>query len=369
MVPSRSNVEYGFEVSPGFLWQTLDELASVPEHGRGLFAGTLAERNVYWRSFASFVRQAKTYWMAAESTNGSASALNYYYCFLQLAKAELLRTVPVADVEKRTNHGLTHKHSASGTFAGEKLTVVDGVFPKLYAQRTGLGLPLKEEIQVNRLLLQIPEIGVELVRSGLGQPKTFAGMHAIVWDGFQAWPILCFPDAAALNDATQPVFRLLHQSFEEIDLSSFQNWRDVFAMSRRLMPKGLFMLQSRNPVAFGAGPPDAAITVAGFGLFNAVGNHLSDPVRDRADFMLSLTLTKTGAWTRPMPAPLARYALIYWLSSVVRYRPRIVDRALSPDQAWLADAFAMNTPLFLLEAAVAGILKDQLRFQPSGYRI
>jgi hypothetical protein len=49
-----------------------------------------------------------------------------------------------------------------------------------------------------------------------------------------------------------------------------------------------------------------------------------------------------------MPASLARYALMFYASSLVRYRPAMFDAQLFPEQAYLFDAIARECVLPIL---------------------
>jgi len=57
----------------------------------------------------------------------------------------------------------------------------------------------------------------------------------------------------------------------------------------------------------------------------------------------------------PMPPSLARYALIYYASSLVRYKPQFFDSTLLPNQAYLFNAISRECALPLLEDVVASV--------------
>src|ERR1039457_5238180 len=57
----------------------------------------------------------------------------------------------------------------------------------------------------------------------------------------------------------------------------------------------------------------------------------------------------------PMPASLARYATIYYASSLVRYRPSIFDAQSAPENAYLFDAIARECALPILVDALTGL--------------
>ena len=66
----------------------------------------------------------------------------------------------------------------------------------------------------------------------------------------------------------------------------------------------------------------------------------------------------------PIPPSLARYVLMFYLSSLVRYAPTKLDPRRQPDQAWLFDAFAGESHIPLLVNALNGMADDPVLFHP-----
>ena len=62
-----------------------------------------------------------------------------------------------------------------------------------------------------------------------------------------------------------------------------------------------------------------------------------------------------------MRPDLARYAAIYYCSSVVRYRPSLLHGGASNEAAWLLNAFVDEARLPLLRSAVLGATGRYLR--------
>lgn len=352
--------------TPKLLWQQLERTATVADVGRGLFVGTLAERNAKWKEMRNFIRQARTYWDAASQTRGSSAALNFYYCFLNLAKAELLRDYPI-DRLRRVRHGLSHKHSATGTLPAERVELTPGVFQMLYERRVGQPIASGTRLPVTRLIRQLPEVGLESQQLGIGIPLTIPGYHVVARDSTSAWPILGFTQNVepwSHRPDREPVLRALNSAFERVTLGPAQRWRDLFAVSARSWPAELFVFQSRSTYSLD-GQPD--FVSAARVLRQAVGANVSDPIMDRADFLLSMSLFKSRRLD--LPSPLARYVLIFWLSSVVRYRPSLLDPITRSSEAWIADSLAAETPVHLLAAALAGIQGGHVTFEHHGFRL
>src|SRR3989344_3093763 len=59
---------------------------------------------------SAFIKQAKTYYDSAKTLHHRAASLNYYYCFLNLAKAAIICNSPRLH-NKGFVHGLSGRHS------------------------------------------------------------------------------------------------------------------------------------------------------------------------------------------------------------------------------------------------------------------
>ena len=367
--PGVRTIVYGDPATPAFLWLLLRQLFEVPDRGRALFPKPLAQQNLLWRAISNYMRQAKAYWEAASRTEGSSATLLYYYAFLNLAKSELLTTVPAAISGKRINHGLSYSPTNAMSMRGDVLKVVDGVFPLLYEKRTGKSLLKGTLLRVPRLFSMVREIGLEVDESGISDSQTQAVYHAVASDKVAAWPLLCFLADGFVGDAREPVTRILRRHFEQIDIAGMPvDWRQVFAISRRLNPGSLLLFQSKQTYSTGSNTNRlvAAHMEAASLVRSVLRPYITDPVTAPVEFLLSPSLKKTMEF--PMPASLARYALMYYASSLVRYKPSALDPIREAPQAWLMDSFAREAPIHLLGSALSGIRGAPLAFESVGYR-
>jgi hypothetical protein len=356
-------------VSSKLLWLILEGMANIPARGRALFPGGVPQQNKLWLEFRSFVRQARAYWDAGQSTQGSSASLLYYYCFLNLAKAELLTTLPDLVIGKRIVHGLSFSPTRAQSIRGDTLKVGTGAFSYLYEKRTGLTLPPGTFLSIPRLFSMLREVGLEVSLAGMGTTVTKSAYQAVVSDQTSSWPLVLFlGDGPALNSrgSMESVFR---KNFELVDYSKLSApWRDTFALSRRLVPGGgIQVFQSRLPFSVtseGRSFPDSR-GAARF-VRSAMHPYVGDSVQEDVEFVLSPSLLKSRAL--PMPVDLARYALIYYASSLVRYKPAALDPVRQASQAWLFDSFCRETPIFLLSNSVAGIENRPQYFESAGFR-
>jgi hypothetical protein len=71
-----------------------------------------------------------------------------------------------------------------------------------------------------------------------------------------------------------------------------------------------------------------------------------------------------------MPPSLARYAITYYASSLVRYKPSVFDAQLHPEQAYLFDAIARECALpMLIDTFSALEGRDQLFYTAASFRL
>jgi hypothetical protein len=342
----------------------LKQYADVPEKGRELFSGTLAERNTRYREFRNFVRQARAYWDGGEQVAGSASALLYYYCFLNLAKAELLLQSATLMSGMRLGHGLSYNPRGTDSVRSDYLTVNAGAFQELLAARTGVHLPNGTRLPVTNLLSQIPEIGMEMDEFGAAtRPRTTSLFHAVAFNREECWVLLALPEGRM--DGPEPLQRLLHRHFDDVQ---FADWRTIFAVSARALPAELRILQSKQTFSAKTADDQLLPDYASASHFarDVLGSHVSDPIGVNCDLLLSHSLRRSETFT--LPLGLARYAAMFYISSLVRYKPSALDPIRQGAQAWLMDSFTREVPINLLASALAGISDESIAFEPNGYR-
>ena len=75
------------------------------------------------------------------------------------------------------------------------------------------------------------------------------------------------------------------------------------------------------------------------------------PVYGKAHAAPSRLKTKFDA----LPPDLARYAAIFYLSSLVRYKPSRLDDSGRSEARWILESFSAEAGLHLLSAALKGI--------------
>lgn len=343
------------------LWSVIREYADIATEGRGLFSGSYSVRNRYWQEFRNYVRQARVYHDAALTIRGSSAALPYYYSALNLAKSELLIKHPTAVYQRRIGHGLSYNPTNARSLAGDYITVGEGVFREVYRLRTGYQLPVGTRLWVKRLLLQCHEIGWEVNKAGMGHPRASSGMHAVVSDDTHIWPMVALESNRNLPDSGDVAGRQFLRYLRPVQHPS--RWRDHFGITRRVLAPDLQFYEWKVPLELDEfDSMDQAFSTVGCAFHEELGRYLEAPDDPAFEFQFLPGLYRSRHLD--MPSSLARYALVFYASSLVRYRPSALDPQDRPRQAWLIDAFIRQSWTLLLWGSVNAMQNSINLFVP-----
>ncbi len=355
---TRGFDSYTESASIAFLLETLRTHAEIAKVGRARFPGTVAQRNALWRDFRNYVHQAISNFEAAQSVSNRSAGLLYYYAALNLAKAELLDTHAGVLVNKRIGHGLSFNPTMAKRVSGDVLTVVDGVFPLLYERRTGHRLVIGTRLPINRLLLQVPEIGVQVEAVGGGISRIGGLLQLLAADSTHSWSLLAIVDEEVLGGPTSVTAKLLLRHYEPVDGPS--DWQDSFAVSRRCQwPVTFYESRARIPLL-----ADGEMDPATWDIVLSLNSILGMTTDEEIDAFVAPSLYRTRML--PMPPSLARYALTYYASSLVRYKPQMFDGRSFPEQAYLFDAIVRELALPMLQDVLSAIQGRPAIFQSKG---
>lgn len=345
----------------GYIVETLSTHAEIAAVGRERFNGTLKQRNAVWREYRNYIRQALSNFSAAQSVPNRSAGLLYYYAALNFAKAELLDTHASHLVNRRVGHGLSFNPTNARSVSGDTLTVNDGIFRLLYERRVGEQVAPGTKLPVKRLLQQIPEVGSQVRTVGLGGSRTPGLYQAFVSDATQSWLVWAlpyYPEADNTRDSTQ---KLIAQHFNHVLPPA--RWQSVFGLGARYHAPSVAFYETVS-----------TIPAANDGYYVRETLDLAKPLRP----ILGMSTTEAfDAWLAPslyksrmlpMPPSLARYALTFYASSLLRYKPQMFDAQTFPEQAYLFDAIAREMALPLLQDVLAAALGVDVRFTGSSMR-
>ena len=335
--------------------------AELPSIGLSRFSGTLKERNALWRDYRNFLRQAISNHRAALGVDNRSASLLYYYAMLNFAKAELLAVDPSA-VRGRVSHGLRFNGTRAKTVRGDYLTVQDGVFRMLYEHRTGYELPVGTRLPIHRLLARVPEIGQQLTSIEMGPSDVCGVLFLVAADGSASWSMLALENDDGVKPTTASG-RFFARLFSRVDPPP--EWQHKFSMSRRFGPWPAFY-ESRATFphgGLGSASADVAKRAAQQNAWSA-RDILETATAGTFDAWLSPSLYRTKML--PMPPSLARYAVTYYASSLVRYRPSMFDSQIFPQYAYLFDALARECSVPMLTDILLALTKSLHFFMPDG---
>ncbi|TQJ17497.1 YaaC-like protein [Kribbella jejuensis] len=347
----------GESASVAYILETLGTHSEIAKVGRARFPGTIAERNALWREFRNYTRQAISNFQAAQLVPNRSAALLYYYAMMNFAKAELLDTHAGNIVDRRIGHGLSFSPTAAKTVSGDALIVRDGIFRLLYERRLGKTIRIGERLPVARLLTQIPEIASQLSTVDGGTCQVSGLFQMLARDAEQAWSLIAIADPGipSGNNATR---KLLARNFEEVERPP--DWRDHFALSRAFSRSLTFHESLRKIDARGVNAIPVSTTRIIFDIDDILGTQSSED----SDAWIAPSLYKTRML--PMPPAFARYALTYYASSLVRYKPQMFDSQLHPEQAYLFDAIARELAVPMLQDTLSAISQKTVLFRRAG---
>lgn len=336
--------------TPEFAWRILRAYTDVPDKGRALFPPPLANQNALLAEFRGYIRQAETYYEAGSVTRGSSAALPFYYCALNLAKAELLKSHAGRIISGvRIGHGLRGEWGQTASVRGDRLTPKDGVFTLLYRQRLGQALP-RNSLPIMRVLRNVPEIGYELSHVQ-EKPQSGDVLHSVAFNQGEMWSLLAIPESLSILESTSTSKQLLRH-FEEVSQSI--NLEEVFALSDRWRPHLLRIFQSRNTRATQPLPdgryPSADIAALLADAWEQTRLFADTSVDGWGDMVTTSSLYKSKFIS--MPASLARYAALFYASEVVRYRPSRFDSRTEPIGTWLFDSFVPQSGRRMLASSL-----------------
>ena len=341
-----------------FIIEELATHAEIAAVGRKRFTGTMAQRNILFNHFRNFMRQALSNFSAAQTVPNRSACLLYYYAALNFAKAELMDSHHTALVNTRIGHGLSFNPTNAKTVAGDVLRVVDGVFPLLYEQRTGHVLPVGTELPVKRLLRQVPEIASQVSAVGLGACQVDGIMQMIAGDARSNWLLWLLTTDEHVRNRSHVTGRLFTDHFYRVEPPP--EWLDNMGVSRRWHNYPCFY-ESRKKIPR-ASP--STFTPASVDIAAPLRPFLGLRSQEEFDAWLSPSLFKTKLL--PMPPSLARYALTYYASSLVRYKPQMFDGHVFAEQAHLFDAVARELALPMVADVLAAVVQQPVFFFSSG---
>ena len=324
---------------------SIEFITEIEEIGREHLIGCGQSRNLRstFLNMQAFVRQAKTFSRSAETLDYRASSLSYYFSFLNLVKAYIATKEP-EKIRGEVYHGLI-KPRGTRTSDRQIVEVRNGVFPTFYRLVTGQRLKLKTRFNVFDLLGYCSDVGLEYEVGGFGRHRT-TPCRAIVASEQNTGPYFGLIDVCDF-DKLEPYKKTLsafYSRLEEVDLepNSCRELFKLYAEEKRryrfFETRGLFPLNEDGKIPIGQ-----------------VMSHVYDglrpffeqtPYAGDGDFTLVAPLRKN--LQIPMRESVAIYAVMFYLSSLVRYDPTYLEKIFASREAWIFKRFVSTAPITFL---------------------
>ena len=327
------------------IFGSLDFLSEVEEVGIRFLRNAGQTRNLGKRylQFQALLRQAKSFYEAAEVLHPRASPLNYYYSFYNLAKAYIFLSDP-AYVVGRPHHGLTYHHKP-GSLSKQFVITRDGVFPKLYKLVTGENVGNKTPLNIVNLLGYSSDVGAEYQIGGFGVSKLVRCNFAITINqqANNCTPVLACHNYQPIEKFSKSL-KTFSNYFEEVETDN-RVTRELFDVLAEFKSDYKFF-ESKNvyPLAPNGGVPVPMIvedTHAAIKYFFE-----SNSYSDVTDFFMAAPLRINHQI--PMREILSIYLIMFYLCSLVRYRPDYLEKLYASKDAWIIERFTQSAPITCL---------------------
>lgn len=286
--------------------------------------------------FQAYIRQARTFFEGAEVLHHRASPLNYYYAFMNFAKAYIFLRTP-GFVDNKLVHGLFYRAQSGGLRKQSVHVDTKGVFPLLYRQVTGAAFSASSKMKVADLLGYVTDVSYEFAKLKYGKDPLYRCRFAIGVNQQTniAFPILAFQPGG--RDPSKANFHL-EKHFEQIAVDR-PLISAIFGLKGEELSRYQFFEGKElgyNDIAKLA--PRVASDLAGVLSYN--------PVDDPFLFLLNEKIRSPKL--APMQELLAIYCCMFYLGSLVRYRPDLLEAMLLTKDAWIIERFTRSAPLAFL---------------------
>jgi hypothetical protein len=329
---------------PEEVFAALEYVSEIPTVGQSFLRSLGTPKpKASFEQFRAFIRQGKTFFQAAQALHFRAGALMYYYAFLNLAKAFILITDPKS-VSGRIQHGLSLGPVSRRPLSSQAVPVASapGVFHRFYQIQMGVPLPPALRLNMGTLLGYASDVKYEYEHAGYGSHRVLPVKCRFL--SHQAsritWPVLAVSDFSNLSlykkslksfmayfEPISPPRNLIRSTFDIYaeDYPHYMFFQSIKAYQWTL-DDSIDLRQIRHDILAACGP-----------MFQA-------PIYDDGhDFCLALPLRKTRQL--PMNESLAIYSAMFFLGSLVRYRPAYLEGLLDSTDAWIIERFVKASPL------------------------
>ena len=291
--------------------------------------------------FQAYIRQGCTFYEAAEVLHHRASPLNYYYAFLNFAKALILLRTPSFQ-DHNLQHGLTADSISSNTRKQSIIVKHNGVFPLFYRQVMGKHVAPQTKLTLASLFAYCQDIGFEYhaLKYGISRPmpcKFIVGMSGAT---NTAAPVIAI--AGGPTKLTQALRSLLEKTFEQVEMPA-STVRNVFnCLAHEQSAMAFYQGKKDYPVINNTTDLQLIVNDVVLALKGAISY---TPFDDEFLFVLNPPITPKR---HEMNETIAIYCSMFALGSLVRYKPHLMEAMLLTKDAWLVERYVKSAPITFL---------------------
>ena len=341
------------------LWLYIRSFSEIKSRGEELVRlhrNATGDVDSVGKKFRSFVRQAESYWHVARATSYRSSPLLYYYSFLNLAKAYLVLVNP--DFPNRVFHGLSFDTDTKEESLDKHVLKVSlnekQVFSLLY--KDWFETDSSRELQIKELLSYTRDISLQYLQGNFGPSRSFSFMAkcAIDRDNHTAFTVAAFPKGINL-DKYSNVFKTFFKKYEKVDLTN------LTALSVLQL---VFNVSAGSYEFYWMKPDCHSKEVETLTVLPLMGEDLQLALKpwispiyylyhpENTTGVINIPLREEDKDPKPLNGEIAIYAVMFYLSELVRYRPDLLDNLLEQDAGWLLGSFVECCPLTFFHAMV-----------------
>jgi hypothetical protein len=337
------------------LWILLEYYSEVIDVGtKHLLTQGIPKKRVkqVYKHFQSYIRQAKNYYLSAKTLHPRSSALLYYYCFLNLAKAAVIqKNYSIGGV--KIGHGISCFPKDFTKIRRQTVKVLDnGMFQEFY--NSYYGFPIKKQsLNVEQLLTYCSEISYQCMIAGFGQRKVDPCYYVNVVNSTDktAWPLIGIPNFNVLKKYQKSLVNFLDK-FEMVEVPKLYS-RDIFKEDKENLASFTFFQSKQTfPWIGNAAIPDYACRDLALKSLGSIAQ--VNYFEDGYDFVIALPY-KINRQV-PINETIAIYLVMFYLSNLVRYNPSYLEELLTKKEAWIIDSFIKSCSLTFLRAMVSRIV-------------
>ncbi len=285
----------------------------------------------------AFLRQAMAFWKAARSLDVRSCPLLYYYSLLNLAKA-LIAVYEVEKLPSRINHGITCR--ADGTDLRDHMLQFkrDGVFPRLYRCVLGDEIPDNESVRVSDLLSYCFEISYELTSLNLVPVKFHPFYMRFAVSNTSVSVCTSFDKASRSTLINDPIIKSIFREIA-LDPHTARNLFDYLAPQHG--NSAYFQSTHLDQYIPGTNKIDSGALLKG--VFGKVANRFDSLLTTDPKYPDCLFYEQTPS-KACFNELVAGFGVIFYLGSLVRYQPEILESLLNSKEGWLIERLVRQVP-------------------------